>query len=197
MVKEALEINGYEVTEVFDDNPSNKHCSIQKVSGGIRSLGASFPHEGNAFIVAIGDNKVRANVAKFLKSDFEKVIHNSAIVSRSSSIGEGTVVFAGAIIQTNSIIGKHVIINTSASVDHDNVIGNYVHISPKVALCGNVHVEEGAHIGAGAIVIPNIKIGKWAVIGAGAVVISDVPDYATVVGNPAKIIKIREPELEV
>ena len=49
---------------------------------------------------------------------------------------------------------------------------------------------EGTHIGAGATIIPNLKIGKWATIGAGAVVIKDVPDYAVVVGNPGRIIKI-------
>ena len=36
--------------------------------------------------------------------------------------------------------------------------------------------------------IPNITIGKWCTIGAGAVVINDIPDGATVVGNPARII---------
>jgi len=41
-------------------------------------------------------------------------------------------------------------------------------------------------------VIPNLKIGKWCTIGAGAVVISDIPDGATVVGNPARIVKKSE-----
>jgi len=53
-------------------------------------------------------------------------------------------------------------------------------------------VGEGTHIGIGATVIQGIKIGKWATIGAGAVVIRDVPDYAVVVGNPARIIRHNE-----
>jgi acetyltransferase-like isoleucine patch superfamily enzyme len=52
-----------------------------------------------------------------------------------------------------------------------------------------VYIGEGAHIGAGSVVIQGIKIGKWSTIGAGTVVIKDVPDYATVVGNPGKTIK--------
>ena len=47
-------------------------------------------------------------------------------------------------------------------------------------------VKEGASIGANATIICGITIGKSAFIGAGAVVANDIPDYALVVGNPAK-----------
>jgi len=47
-------------------------------------------------------------------------------------------------------------------------------------------------IGAGAIVIQGIKIGENVTIGAGSVVINDIPDNTIVVGNPAKIIKVKE-----
>lgn len=68
----------------------------------------------------------------------------------------------------------------------------YVHISPNAALAGNVEVGEGTHIGIGTAIIQGIKIGKWCTIGAGAVIIKDVPDGAKVVGNPGKIIKIKD-----
>jgi len=55
--------------------------------------------------------------------------------------------------------------------------------------------QEGPHVGAGAVVIPNIIIGKWVTIGAGAVIIKDIPDFAVVVGNPGRVIKINS-ELE-
>ena len=54
-------------------------------------------------------------------------------------------------------------------------------------------VGEGTHIRAGAVVIPSTKIGKWCTIGAGTVVIRDIPDYAMAVGNPVRIIKMRQP----
>jgi UDP-2-acetamido-3-amino-2,3-dideoxy-glucuronate N-acetyltransferase len=47
-------------------------------------------------------------------------------------------------------------------------------------------VRKGASIGANATLLPGLTIGKWAMIGAGAVVTRDVPDYALVVGNPAR-----------
>ena len=49
-------------------------------------------------------------------------------------------------------------------------------------------VKEGVTIGANATIVCGNTIGKWAMIGAGAVVAQDVPDYAIVVGIPAKII---------
>lgn len=50
----------------------------------------------------------------------------------------------------------------------------------------------GASIGAGAVIMCGITIGEWAMVGAGAVVIEDVPTGATVVGNPARIIKTKD-----
>ena len=49
-------------------------------------------------------------------------------------------------------------------------------------------VKKGATIGANATIVCGNKIGKWSMVGAGAVVAKDVPDYAIVVGVPAKII---------
>jgi acetyltransferase EpsM len=144
-------------------------------------------------IIGIGNNKTRKRLSEINNFRYLKVIHPSALLSNFAEIGEGSVVFHHSVIQTGTKIGTHCIINTSASIDHDCIVEDFAHISPKVTLCGNVKVGEGTHVGAGAIVIPGIKIGKWATIGAGAVIIKDVPDYAVVVGNPGRIIRINEP----
>ncbi len=193
VIKEVLEKNNYDVTETFDDKPKNVHHASKNVSIGARKNIDSFPHVGDPVIIAVGINSERAEIAEFLKCDYEKAVHHSAIISDTSKIGEGTVVFAGAIIQPNTSIGKHVIINTGASVDHDNIIGDFAHVSPKAALCGHVEVGEGSHVGVGAVVIPKVKIGKWCTIGAGTIVLKDVPDYSTLVGNPGVVIKTKKP----
>jgi maltose O-acetyltransferase len=56
----------------------------------------------------------------------------------------------------------------------------------------DVEIGDYAWIGARAIILKGVKIGKHAVIGAGAVVTKDVPDYAVVGGNPAKVLKYRD-----
>jgi UDP-2-acetamido-3-amino-2,3-dideoxy-glucuronate N-acetyltransferase len=48
-------------------------------------------------------------------------------------------------------------------------------------------IHEGASIGANATILPGVSIGRGAMVGAGAVVTHDVPPYAVVVGNPARI----------
>lgn len=143
-------------------------------------------------IIAIGNNVVRKDISISLANEYIKLIHPNTHLSKHCHIGEGTVVMAGVVINAEAVIGKHCIINTNASVDHECVIENYVHLSPNVALAGNVTVGEGTHVGIGACVIQGVSIGKWCTVGAGAVVIRDVPDGATVVGNPARIIKVKE-----
>jgi UDP-2-acetamido-3-amino-2,3-dideoxy-glucuronate N-acetyltransferase len=50
-------------------------------------------------------------------------------------------------------------------------------------------VEDRASLGSGAVILAGVRIGKGALVGAGAVVTRDVPDGATVVGNPARPLK--------
>ena len=53
-------------------------------------------------------------------------------------------------------------------------------------------IRKGAWIGAGATILPGVCVGKYAVVGAMSVVTKDVPDYAVVVGSPARVIRIIE-----
>lgn len=56
-----------------------------------------------------------------------------------------------------------------------------------------LHIAGDVWIGARAIILPGCKrIGHGAIVGAGSVVTKDVPDWAIVGGNPAKIIKMRK-----
>lgn len=58
-----------------------------------------------------------------------------------------------------------------------------------VLTCKPVLIKEAAWIGAGATILPGVCVGRHAIVGAASVVTKDVPDYAVVVGNPAKVIK--------
>ena len=54
-----------------------------------------------------------------------------------------------------------------------------------------VTIERGADIGVGAILLPGVTVGAGAQVGAGAVVTQDVPAFAIVAGNPAKVLRTR------
>lgn len=176
--------NGVSVERILDDNPSVVDIFGIKVM--VNDLTVSSSHEA---IISIGNNLVRKKIAEKYTLQYQKAIHPKASISAFSEIEEGTVVMANVTVNPSAKIGKHCIVNTGSVIEHDCFIENYVHISPNTALAGNVFVGEGAHIGIGASVIQGVKIGKWAIVGAGSVIIKDVPDYATVVGNPGKIIK--------
>ncbi len=150
------------------------------------------PHEANfaehKVLIGIGNNLIRKKIS-INYSHYALGIHPSSVISPSVKIEEGSVVMPNVSINADTKIGKHCILNTACSIDHDCVLEDFVHISPNASLAGNVKVGEGTHIGIGASVIQGIKIGKFATVGAGSVVIHDVPDGATVVGSPAKMIK--------
>ena len=128
------------------------------------------------------------------------------------NLGEGSYVAApisGACVSTMKI-GKHVFINSNllAMARGGITIEDDVQIAANVQLISNNHdpydrqvltckpmlIKKGAWIGAGASILPGICVGEHAIVGAASVVTHDVPDYAVVVGNPAKVIKMLDKE---
>lgn len=62
--------------------------------------------------------------------------------------------------------------------------------------CPVTTIRRGASIGAGAVILPGLTIGERAMVGAGAVVTRDVPPFAVVVGNPARVIRTLDPDAD-
>ena len=54
-----------------------------------------------------------------------------------------------------------------------------------------MHIGDDVWIGTNVIILPGVNVGSHCIIGAGAIVTKDVPDYAIVGGNPARIIRMR------
>lgn len=188
VVAEILRSNGIDELCFLDDSIKSETSLLS-----IPILPSSEFDPNKILILTIGANLTRRILAKKLHmANFGNAIHPSAIISKSAEIGRGTVIMPNSVVNSSSFIGNHVIINTAANIDHDCIIEDYAHICPNSALAGNVTVGEGTQIGIGSQVIQGVKIGKWCTIGAGSVIIKDVPDYATVVGNPARIIKVNK-----
>ena len=142
-------------------------------------------------IVGIGNNAIRLKKQLLLEQagvQIVTILHPSAIVSRYSEIGKGSVVFASAVINAFARIGRGCIINTAATIDHDCVLGDGVHVSPGAHLGGNVHVGTATWIGIGASVIHGVHIGEHIMVGAGAAVVNDLSSGLTFVGVPAREI---------
>lgn len=133
-----------------------------------------------------------------------------AQIRENAQLGRDCVVGRGAYVGAGVRIGDRVKIQNLAQVYEPAVLEDGVFIGPGVVLTNDsypravrpdgsavtaadwtavgVTVREGASVGARAVCVAPVTIGRWAMVGAGAVVVDDVPDFALVVGSPARRI---------
>lgn len=129
-----------------------------------------------------------------------KIWHFSHIMSKSKigencNIGQNVVISPDVVLGNNVKVQNNVSIYTGVTCDDDVFLGPSMVftniINPRSAINRKsaylkTHVGKGATIGANATIVCGHDIGSHALIGAGAVVTKNIPDYALVVGNPAK-----------
>jgi sugar O-acyltransferase (sialic acid O-acetyltransferase NeuD family) len=202
---ELFEHTHDQIVAVFENNREIFQLSAQKSvpiyyekNGFLEWESVAHP-ERNPFygLVAIGGSRGRDRIEL---QDFMKAhnilnitaIHPTAFVAGDVKIGTSCQILAHSTICSESIIGNACIINSSATVEHECKLSNGVHVGPGAKLAGLVEIGEYSFIGTGAIILPRIKIGKNVIVGAGAVVTKNIEDNITVVGNPAKPLRLNQ-----
>ena len=132
---------------------------------------------------------VRLKLVEFYSSfgfSFQKVISKSAKISKTSKIGEGSIIQHGVNISSETVIGKFVKCNTYCNIMHDSTIGDYTTVSPNSVVLGNVTIGKCCYIGANATILPNISIHDNVTVGAGSVVTKDIQKNKIVYDVPSK-----------
>ncbi|MFJ1543870.1 acyltransferase [Streptomyces sp. NPDC088246] len=131
-----------------------------------------------------------------------------AQIREGARLGEACVVGRGAYVGTGVQIGNNVKIQNYALVYEPAELGDGVFIGPAVVLTNDhnprsvdpagrqkrggdweavgVSIAAGASVGARSVCVAPVRIGQWAMVAAGAVVTRDVPDFALVMGVPAR-----------
>lgn len=104
-------------------------------------------------------------------------IENDVIIGNSVTVKSGVQLWDGIILHDDVFIGP----NVTFTNDKFPRSKQYPDMFPTTV------VEQFASVGGGATILPGITIGQYALVGAGAVVTKDVPPFAIVVGNPARI----------
>lgn len=122
-------------------------------------------------------------------------IMKDCIIGENCNIGQNVVVSPKVILGRNVKVQNNVSIYEGVTCDDDVFLGPSMVftnvINPRSAINRKneylkTHVGKGATIGANATIVCGHNIGKYAFVGAGAVVTKEIPDYALVVGNPAR-----------
>lgn len=131
-----------------------------------------------------------------------------AQVRENATLGSGCIVGRGAYVGAGVRIGDHVKLQNHALVYEPAELGDGVFVGPAAVLTNDefpravdpdgrpkrggdwepvgVTVLEGASLGARSVCVAPLRVGRWAMVAAGAVVTHDVPDFALVVGVPAR-----------
>lgn len=114
------------------------------------------------------------------------------IVSTLSRFFTGVDIHPAAIIGRRFFIehGTGVVIGETTEIGEDVLLYQEVTLGATGSKKGKRHptLKNGVIVGAGAKIIGNVTLGEYSKIGAGSVVINDVPDYATVVGVPGRVV---------
>lgn len=122
---------------------------------------------------------------------------SNAILGENCNLGQNVFVASDVVLGNNVKVQNNVSIYTGVTCDDDVFLGPSMVftnvINPRSAInrrgqYTRTHVGKGATIGANATIVCGHNIGQYAFIGAGAVVTKNIPNYALVIGNPAKQI---------
>jgi acetyltransferase-like isoleucine patch superfamily enzyme len=158
---------------------------------------------------------IRSAINIWLKKKFLRrkgvVIHHHTVFSGTEFIGKAVIEpYCRISGDPKIIIGDNFYMNAGCHIQGNITIGRDVMIGPKTVIWGRDHgmnlglpMKEQSHIkqdiiigddvwiAASVTILKGVIIGSGVIIGAGSVVVKDIPNYAIVVGNPAKIIKYR------
>jgi maltose O-acetyltransferase len=151
----------------------------------------------SCFRIKIGQKQLRGFCGKLILTKCGKNVNieKGAVFSPSVELGDNSGIGIRARINGKVIIGKDVMMGPDVCIytrnhafDRTDIPMNLQGMTPEKP----VIIGDDVWIGTRVTILAVVHIGTGAIIGAGAVVTKDVPDYAVVGGNPARVIKMRK-----
>lgn len=125
-------------------------------------------------------------------SKWATLIHPTAIIPKGfCSIGNGVLMAPLSQLSPDTTVEDNCIMLPNSFLGHDSTMKRFSHIATNGVIGANVVVGKAVHIGSNATLREKITIGDYSLVGAGSVVLNDVPENSIVVGNPAKLLRIK------
>lgn len=162
------ELDSYCLSVVPDYVKIGKNCRIKQ--------GVHFSTQGFGFEKIDGVYIHIPHSGKIVIEDYVEIFEGTNIVRATADDGV-------------TFIGKGTKIDYNVHIAHNVEIGKNCLIIAGAIIGGSAVVGDNCYIGIGAMIKNKVTIGNNVTVGMGAVIIRDVPDGATVVGNPARAIK--------
>ena len=192
-ITEMILENGYNIKYFVDKKVKRKSLLGYEV----RKRISIRDHKDLKIVIAIGTNFIRSRVTEELETKYKNIkfpmiIDNSSKISKSASIGKGSIVMANTFIGVKSRIKDFCILNTKASIDHESVMQNFSSLGPNVTTGGKVNIGSRSAICIGTTLKDKIKIQKDTVVGAGSYVNKNLNSNSVYFGNPVKLIRKRK-----
>jgi acetyltransferase-like isoleucine patch superfamily enzyme len=129
---------------------------------------------------------------------------NFVFIRSETRIGTGCTIGSYVDIEGDVVIGNNVSLQSACYITRGVVIEDDVFCGPRVTTMNDKRIchrrpslafvrsapviKRGARVGGGSVLLPGVTIGENAFVGAGSVVTKDVPDFAIVAGNPARVV---------
>lgn len=184
----------YECLGFLDDDPGKWGFTFQgmKVLG---PLNKSTEFYDCFFVFGIG------SVSNFWKRDdilaktgvenqrLETIIHPTAYISKSATVGQGSIIFQNTVIASSVTIGTCVYLLPNTTISHNSTIGDFTCVTGNVCISGNVQIGKKCYIGANSSIKDGVSIGESSLVGMGSVVLKDVSENCVAVGNPARLLR--------
>lgn len=165
-----------------DRRKEEKHISKDVKFGSNIKIGKSCLIEDYC---KIGNNCVIGDQCRIHRNVF---IDDGVVIGNRVKIQNNNSIYSGVVLEDGVFVGTNVCF-TNDRYPRAIRRNNNLPVTNKDWKLEETKVCYGASIGSGAVIRCGVTIGKWAMVGAGAVVVDNVPDFAIVVGNPAKFIK--------
>ena len=185
--------NEYEIGDATDVE-TNAESAAYSHTGAFRLVGTDeslVPSDDLLLVNGLGKLGVRKEIYEKMTGRgfvFAGVVDPMAIIADDVIVSFGCYVGPGAVVRPGCMVGENTLIDGHAFLDHDVRVGAHCHIAPGAVLSGHASVGSWVLVGVGAVVLPGVVVGQGAVVGAGAVVIRNVPDFATAIGVPARML---------
>ncbi len=170
VLRELVADCGHEFAGFIDD----VHPESPGVLGGFAAVRASHPPSDFGFVLAVGYKHLEARTrilasARQAGYRLPALVHPTAHVHRTATVGEGAIVMALAVVDVRATLGEACVLWQGANVSHDSAIGANTFLSPGAIVCGHVQVGAGCFLGAGSVVADHRTVPDGAFVKAGSV----------------------------